>query len=143
MEMTDLDLSSSATDGLAHVEEKIWRFISERNFIALADMLDERFTCISLQGKPFDKNSYLDGVRQNLRLQSYEVFSTQVILRENTAVTISRLSTEILYHGIRHQGPLVSARTWVRTESGWKLLLTTSTATQVGDTWEALLSTRR
>ncbi len=143
METTRHDLDSVIVDALVYNEKAIWNFISEKKMDALGALLDERFICVSLQGGLFDKSTYLHGMEHNLKIQKTEVLSTQVTLYENTALTISRVSTEMLYHGIRHQGPLLVTRTWIKVGRDWKIILTTSNATQVGDAWKNLLSTPR
>ena len=121
--------SNHATTGSVNALEEEWnRSRIAGDARAVANLLDDRWTMIHVDGRVEGKQSYVAGIASGARqIQIIDVRERQVQIFGNVAVVTGEAHQRGFRRGELREGRLRFTHVWVRSGSTWRMVLSQST----------------
>jgi ketosteroid isomerase-like protein len=105
------------------IDKKLNKLIMENNSAEAAGYYTEDFLLVTSGGGAKSKKDVVAEISSpELKIQTNETLKVKVRVHENTAVLTGVLIQKGSYKGKEFDVKLLVTDTWIKTESGWKLL---------------------
>ena len=110
-------------DEVIQMDKKLNKLIMENNSAEAAGYYTDDFLLVTSGGSGKSKKDVIAEISSpELKIQTNETLKVKVRVHENTAVLTGVLIQKGSYKGKDFDVKLLVTDTWVKTESGWKLL---------------------
>ncbi len=115
--------AQSGEDEVIQMDKKLNKLIMENNSAEAAGIYTEDFLLVTSGGNGKSKKDVVTEISSpELKIQTNETLKVKVRVHENTAVLTGVLIQKGSYKGKEFDVKLLVTDTWIKTESGWKLL---------------------
>jgi len=110
-------------DEVIQMDKKLNKLIMENNSAEAARYYTDDFLLVTSGGSGKSKKDVVAEIGSpELKIQTNETLKVKVRIHENTAVLTGVLIQKGSYKGKEFDVKLLVTDTWIKTESGWKLL---------------------
>lgn len=132
------ELPNKDTSRIRALEQTVAAALMNGEFTQYADMVDERFCCVSLTGLRFHRDDFVEHLKTMSRIHLTEIREMEVVIEGDIAIVTADWFVNMVEGSTHLTGLTRITRNWVRRPTGWKMIQLHVSDARVADTRSAI-----
>ena len=132
------ELPTKDTSKIRALEQTVAAALMNGEFTQYADMVDERFCCISLTGLRFHRDDFVEHLKTISRIHLAEIREMEVVIEGDIAIVTADWFVNMVEGSTHLTGLTRITRNWVRRANGWKMIQLHVSDARMAEAWSAV-----